>query len=257
MVGRDLTEFMLASQKLRDAEIELAHANRVTTLGQLTASIAHEVNQPITGVVTNAQVALRFLGAEPVDVNEIRQILEDIVKGGNRAGEIVGRIGGFVKKTPPRIDRVDINEAILEVVSLTRGQMADKGISLHTDLANELTPVRGDRIQLQQVLLNLIVNAIEAMTSEANGPRNLLISADADEANGVRVAVADSGPGVQPDGLERLFDAFYTTKSTGMGMGLAICRSIIEAHGGRIWAMPNTPRGTVFHFDVPARAPES
>jgi signal transduction histidine kinase len=150
-----------------------------------------------------------------------------------------------------------MNEAVLEVVSLTRSQMADKGVSLHTDLARSLPPVHADRIQLQQVLLNLIVNAIEAMTSEANGSRNLLISADADEANGVRVAVADSGPGVRPDGLERLFDAFYTTKYSGMGMGLAISRSIVEAHGGRLWVAPNSPRGAVFQFNVPARAPES
>jgi PAS domain S-box-containing protein len=257
MVARDLTELMRASDKIRDAENQLAHANRVATMGQLTASIAHEVNQPITGVVTNAHAALRFLDAEPVDVNELRQILDDIVRGGNRASEIVARIGRFVKKRPPRLDRFDMNEAILEVVSLTRSQMADKGVSLHTDLARSLPPVHADRIQLQQVLLNLIVNAIEAMTSEANGSRNLLISADADEANGVRVAVADSGPGVRPDGLERLFDAFYTTKYSGMGMGLAISRSIVEAHGGRLWVAPNSPRGAVFQFNVPARAPES
>jgi C4-dicarboxylate-specific signal transduction histidine kinase len=257
VVGRDLTELMRAAEKVRDAQIELAHANRVATMGQLAASIAHEVNQPITGVVTNAHAALRFLDAQTVDVEEVRQILGDIERGATRAGEIVARIGGFVKKTPARKDRFDISEAIREVLSFTRGEVAHKGVSLHTDLAKALPPVHGDRIQLQQVLLNLIVNAVEAMGSEANGPRNLLVKADADGAGGVHVTVADSGPGIDLDALERLFDPFYTTKPDGMGMGLAICRSIIEAHGGRLWVTRNNPRGAVFQFNVSTRAPEA
>jgi PAS domain S-box-containing protein len=257
VVGRDLTELMRAAEKVRDAQIELAHANRVATMGQLTASIAHEVNQPITGVVTNAHAALRFLDAQTVDVEEVRQILGDIERGATRAGEIVARIGGFVKKTPARKDRFDISEAIREVLSFTRSEVGHKGVSLHTDLAKALPPVHGDRIQLQQVLLNLIVNAVEAMGSEANGPRNLLVKAAADGAGGVHVTVADSGPGIDPDALERLFDPFYTTKPDGMGMGLAICRSIIEAHGGRLWVTRNNPRGAVFQFNVSTRAPEA
>jgi PAS domain S-box-containing protein len=257
VVGRDLTGLMRAAEKVRDAQIELAHANRVATMGQLTASIAHEVNQPITGVVTNAHAALRFLDAPTVDVEEVRQILGDIERGATRAGEIVARIGGFVKKTPARKDRFDISEAIREVLSFTRSEVAHKGVSLRTDFARELPPVHGDRIQLQQVLLNLVVNAVEAMSSEANGPRNLLVKADADGAGGVHVAVADSGPGIDPDALERLFDPFYTTKPDGMGMGLAICRSIVEAHGGRLWAAPNNPRGAVFQFNVATRTPEA
>jgi len=257
VVGRDLTELMRAAEKVRDAQIELAHANRVATMGQLTASIAHEVNQPITGVVTNAHAALRFLDAQTVDVEEVRQILGDIERGATRAGEIVARIGGFVKKTPARKDRFDISEAIREVLSFTRSEVAHKGVSLRTDFAKELPPVHGDRIQLQQVLLNLVVNAVEAMSSEANGPRNLLVKADADGAGGVHVAVADSGPGIDPDALERLFDPFYTTKPDGMGMGLAICRSIVEAHGGRLWAASNNPRGAVFQFNVATRTPEA
>jgi PAS domain S-box-containing protein len=254
MVARDLTDLVLAADKIRDAENQLAHANRVATMGQLTASIAHEVNQPITGVITNAQAALRFLDAPTVDIGEIRQILEDIVGGANRAGEIIARIGGFVKKTQPRRGRFDIGEAIREVLSLTRSEVVAKDVSLQTKLADDVPRVHGDRIQLQQVLLNLIVNAIEAMSPEDNGPRNLLITADADRTD-VHVAVADSGPGIDPQAIERLFDAFYTTKPSGMGMGLAICRSIIEAHGGRLSVAPNTPRGAVFQFNVPAPAP--
>jgi PAS domain S-box-containing protein len=252
-VARDVTELMLASDKIRDTENQLAHAGRVATMGQLAASIAHEVNQPITGVVTNAQAALRFLDARPVDLDEIRQILEDIVRAANRASEIVARTRSFVKNTPPRKGRFDLNEATLEVLELTRSEMSKNSISLKTRLANDLPPLDGDRVQLQQVLLNLVVNAVEALSSGDAGARELVITTSENGSEQVRVAVADSGPGLDPSVAERLFDAFYTTKSSGMGMGLAISKSIIEAHGGRIWAGPNTPRGTVFQFDVPAR----
>jgi PAS domain S-box-containing protein len=252
-VARDVTELMLASDKIRDTENQLAHAGRVATMGQLAASIAHEVNQPITGVVTNAQAALRFLDARPVDLDEIRQILEDIVRAANRASEIVARTRSFVKNTPPRKGRFDLNEATLEVLELTRSEMSKNSISLKTRLANDLPPLDGDRVQLQQVLLNLVVNAVEAMNSGDAGARELVITTSENGSEQVRVAVADSGPGLDPSVAEHLFDAFYTTKSSGMGMGLAISKSIIEAHGGRIWAGPNTPRGTVFQFDVPAR----
>jgi len=257
LVARDITELMLASDKIRDAENQLAHANRVATMGQLTASIAHEVNQPITGVVTNAQAALRFLDAQPVDVDEIRQILEDVVRGANRASEIVARTGAFVKKTPPRKVLFDLNEATREVLDLMRNEMIKNGISLKTRFASDVPPLDGDRVQLQQVLLNLVVNAVEAMSSEDNGARELLIDTSANGSGQVHVAIADSGPGLAPNVAEHLFDAFYTTKSSGMGMGLAICRSIIEAHGGRIWTSPNTPRGTVLEFALPVRASES
>ena len=247
----DVTERRWAEERLQDAQNKLTHANRVTTMGQLAASIAHEVNQPIAAMVTNAHAALRFLGAQPPDLDEVRQVLGDIIKAGNRAGEIVGQIRALVKKkVPPRQDRLDMNEAILEVIALTRSEMIRNGVSLRTQLAKDLPSVQGDRIQLQQVMLNLIINAIEAMRSESNGTRELLIATGEDGSNGVRVAVRDSGPGLEPEG--RLFDAFYTTKSGGMGMGLSICRSIIEAHGGRVWATANAPRGAVFQFNVPA-----
>jgi PAS domain S-box-containing protein len=252
----DVTERRHAEEARQDAQNKLSHANRIATMGQLTASIAHEVSQPITGVVTNAQAALRFLAMQPVDLNEVRQSLDDIVKEGNRAGEIVAGIRALVNKTPPPNQLVNINEAIREVVALARSEVTRNRIVLKTELASDLPPVHGDQIQLQQVLLNLIMNAVEAMGSDTDGSRELLIVTSEDGKNGVRVAVADSGPGLRSDALERLFDAFYTTKAGGMGMGLAICRSILEAHGGRLWAGPNAPRGAVFRFELPARAPE-
>jgi PAS domain S-box-containing protein len=229
----------------------LAHANRITTMGQLTASIAHEVNQPIAAVVTNAQAALRWLNMRPPDPEEVRQALGRIVKEGRRAGDVIGRIRALVTKAPPRKDRLDINDTIREVIALTRSELRRTGTSLQTQLADGLPLVSGDRIQLQQVMLNLILNAVDAMSGSDGGSRELLISTEADEGNGVRVAVRDWGPGLKPESLDRLFDAFYTTKPDGMGMGLSICRSIIEAHGGRVWATTNVPRGAVLQFTLP------
>src|SRR6266446_2104458 len=229
----------------------LAHANRITTMGQLTASIAHEVNQPIGAVVTNAQAALRWLNMQPPDPEEVRQALDRIVRNGKRAGDVIGRIRALVAKVAPRKDQLDINDTIREVIALTRSELRSSGTSLQTQLADGLPLIRVDRIQLQQVMLNLILNAIEAMSRSDEGSRELLISTEEDGANGVRVAVRDWGPGLKPESVDRLFDAFYTTKPDGMGMGLSICRSIIEAHGGRVWATPNLTRGTVFQFTLP------
>ena len=250
----DVSERRRAEEARQDAQNKLSHANRIATMGQLTASIAHEVSQPITGIVTNAEAALRFLATQPVDLNEVRQSLNDIAKGGSRAGEIVAGIRALVNKTPPRNQLLNINEAVREVVALVRSEVTRTRIVLKTQLASDLPPIHGDQIQLQQVLLNLIMNAVEAMGSYTDGSRELLIVTSEGGKNGVRVAVADSGPGLRSDALERLFDAFYTTKAGGMGMGLAICRSIVEAHGGRLWAGPNDPRGAVFRFELPARA---
>jgi C4-dicarboxylate-specific signal transduction histidine kinase len=254
----DVTERRQAEESRQDAQNELAYANRVTAMGQLTASMAHEVNQPITAVVAHAFAALRFLKAQPLDMAEVKRSLAGIVNSGKRAGEIVGRIRALVKKVPPRKDRVDINEAILEVISLTRSEMKRSGISLRIDLARGLPFVDGDRIQLQQVVLNLILNAVEAMGAQRDGARELLIASGEDGADGVSVAVRDSGPGLEPEGRERVFEAFYTTKPSGMGMGLAICRSIVDAHGAQICAAANEPRGAVFRFTLPAHreAPE-
>jgi PAS domain S-box-containing protein len=258
----DLTERKQAEAEARESERryrelqgEFAHANRVATMGQLTASIAHEVNQPIAAAVTNANAGLRWLSAGRPDLEEARQAFRRVLENGNRAGEVIGRIRALVKKAPARKDSVAINEAILEVVALTHGEAAKNGVSVSTLLAEGLPAIEGDRVQLQQVILNLIVNAIEAMSgASGDTPRQLLVTSERAEPDGVMVAVKDSGPGLAPATLDRLFDAFYTTKADGMGMGLSICRSIIEAHGGRLRASPNHPRGAVFEFTVPADA---
>jgi PAS domain S-box-containing protein len=261
----DLTERKRAEEALREgerryreAQMELAHANRLAMMGQLTASIAHEVNQPITGVVTNAQAGLRFLEGGTIDLGEVRQILEDIVKGGNRAGEVVGRIRDLIKKEPPRNDRLDINEAIPEIIEFVRGETSRSGVQVKTALAEHLPHIRGDRVQLQQVMLNLILNAVEAMAEMSQDSSSLLITTGEVESGGVLVSVRDTGPGLPPVALERLFEPFHTTKPNGMGIGLSICRSIVEAHGGRLWASANTPRGAVFQFTLPVdREPPS
>jgi PAS domain S-box-containing protein len=255
----DLTERKRAEAEARESERRyrevqagLAHANRVATMGQLSASIAHEVKQPIGAVSVNAQAALRWLDRRPPELEKVRQSLADIVKDTHRAGDVIGRISDLIKKAPPRKDRLEISGAIGEVIELTRGEAVKNGVSVQTDLAQGLPLIEGDRVQIQQVILNLIMNAIEAMSGVDEGTRELLISTRKAEPNGVLVGVRDSGPGLAPATLERVFDAFYTTKSGGLGMGLSICRSIIEAHGGRLWASANVPCGATFEFTVSA-----
>jgi PAS domain S-box-containing protein len=250
----DLTERKRAEAEVREMQMEVAHANRATTMGQLTASIAHEVNQPIAATVTNAEAALRFLDRHPPDLEEVREGLVNIVKDGNRAGDVIGRIRELIKKAPPRKDWVDINEAIDEVIELTRGEAMKSGASVQTALGEGLPLIEGDRVQLQQVALNLVMNAIQAMSADAEGPRELTITTAQAEPNEVLVAVKDTGPGLAPSSLEQLFAPFYTTKPDGLGMGLSICRSIIEAHRGRLWVTTNLPRGAIFHFTVPTHA---
>jgi PAS domain S-box-containing protein len=254
----DLTERKRAEAQARESErryheaqMELAHANRVATMGQLTASIAHEVKQPIAATVSNAQAGLRWLIREPPDLEEVRQALACIAKEGKRAGDVVGRIRDLIQKAPPRKDRFDLNGAIREVIELTRGEAVKNGVLVQTELTDNLPLIDGDRVQLQQVLLNLIINAVEAMSGHTGGPRELLISTGKAEMGGVPVTVRDSGPGLAPAALEHLFEAFYTTKPNGLGMGLSICRSIIEAHHGRLWATANSPHGAVFQFTLP------
>jgi C4-dicarboxylate-specific signal transduction histidine kinase len=220
-------------------------------MGQLTASITHEVNQPITAAVTYALAARRWLSADPPNFHEVDDALSRIVKEGNRAGEVVGRIRALIKKAPARKDAVAINDAILEVIALTRTEAANNSVSVRTQLAEGLPRVQGDQVQLQQVLLNLIINAVEAMRDVGEEERELLISTR-NEPDGLSVEVRDSGPGFAPATLDRVFEAFYTTKPSGLGLGLSICRSIIEAHNGRLWASPNVPRGAIFRFIVPA-----
>jgi PAS domain S-box-containing protein len=248
----DLTDRKGAERAYTQVQTELAHANRVATMGHLTASIAHEINQPIGAVLSYANAASHWLDAQPPNLEEVRRDLGFIMESGARASEVIDRIRALVKKAPPRKDRLEINEAILEVIALIRNEMANNGISVRTQLAKTLPAIQGDRVQMQQVILNLLINAIEAMSEMSEGPRELLISTRDTETDGVLVAVRDSGPGIAPESVDRLFESYYTTKPTGLGMGLSICRSIIEAHQGRLWASANTPRGTVFQFTLPS-----
>ena len=244
-------QLMLASEALREAQTQLAHVNRVTTMGELSASIAHEVMQPIAATVANAKAALNWLNAQPPNLEEARQALGATVKEVNRSTDVIERIRALVKKAPPRKDALEINGAILEVIALTRGEVVKNGVSVQTQLAEGLPLIQGDRVQLQQVILNLITNAVQAMSAVSEGARELLISTAKDASGGVLVAVRDSGPGLNPESFARLFDAFYTTKPGGMGMGLSICRSIVEAHGGRIWASRTAGPGTALQCTLP------
>jgi C4-dicarboxylate-specific signal transduction histidine kinase len=245
------SELMRASEALRTAQTQLAHVNRVTTMGELSASIAHEVMQPITATVTGAQAASRFLNAQPPELEQARQTLNRAIESGGRAVDVIGRIRALINKVPPRKDTLDINGAILEVIALTRGEIAKNGVSMQTQLAEGLPLIQGDRVQLQQVILNLIINAVEAMSLVREDSRELLVSTGRDASGGVLVAVQDSGPGLNSDNFDRVFDAFHTTKPGGMGMGLSICRSIVEAHGGRIWASRTADPGTTFQCTLP------
>jgi PAS domain S-box-containing protein len=261
----DLTERKRAEAKIlesesryREVQANLAHANRVATTGQLSVSIAHEVNQPLTAIVTNTQAAIRWLDADPPNMEEVRDALASVVRNGKRASDVIGRIRALVSKSSPRNDRIDLNEAFREVIELTRNEAGKHRITVRAQFAKELPPINGDRVQLQQVVLNMIINGIEAISTIDEGPREIRISTENGDAGRVLVKVQDSGPGFASDDLERAFDAFYTTKPSGMGVGLSICRSIVEAHGGKIWATPNQPRGTTLQFrlatsDAPLR----
>jgi PAS domain S-box-containing protein len=250
----DVTERKRAQEeheRLRQLESDLAHMNRLSMMGELTASLAHEITQPIGAARNNARAAQNFLDLRHADLSEVREALSCVVGDVDRAGVIVDRIRDHIKKAPPRKHRFDLNEAITEVIGLARSAITKNGVSVQTRLTGGLAPVEGDRVQLQQVILNLILNAVEAMGSVEAGARDLSISTEQSRTNGVLVAVRDSGPGIDPKHFERVFDAFYTTKSSGVGMGLSICRSIIDCHGGRLWAEANAPRGALFRFTLP------
>jgi PAS domain S-box-containing protein len=251
IVCEDITARKRATEALREMQTELAHANRVATLGQLTASIAHEVNQPIAAARNDASAALRFLDGSPPDLREVKDALDSVVNDIDLAGDIIDRIRAHVKKAPARKDRFDLNRAIVEVIALARGEMEKSGVLVRTPLSAGLSDVEGDRVQLQQVVLNLMLNAVDAMSLGSDGSRELSISTERSDSGGILVTVRDTGPGIDPAHLERVFEAFYTTKSSGIGMGLSICRSIVEAHGGRLWADANAPPGAAFRFTVP------
>jgi signal transduction histidine kinase len=216
----------------------------------MTASIAHEINQPLAAVVNNAGACLRWLAGQAPNLEEARQSAARIIEDGHRAGEIISRIRALAKKAPQQKDWLDINETILEVIALARSEVQRSQVSLQTQLSEDVPLVLGDRIQLQQVILNLVMNGVEAMASVADRPRELLIYSHRHESDKVLVAVQDSGIGIDSQNLEKIFDTFYTTKPQGMGMGLAISRSIIENHGGRLWAVPNDGAGATFQFTL-------
>jgi PAS domain S-box-containing protein len=233
---------------LREAQTELAHVSRVTTMGELSASLAHEVNQPLAGIITNANASIRWLGGESPNLNEAREAIRRIIRDGTRAGDVISRMRTLFKKARAAPERFDINNAIEEVVMLTQSELRRNKVALRTELATNLSPVMGDRVQLQQVLMNLILNGIEAASPVEDRPRDLIIKTERSEGDQVRVAVQDSGIGFEPMNAERMFDAFHTTKSGGLGMGLSISRSIVENHGGRLWAVLNEGPGATFLF---------
>jgi C4-dicarboxylate-specific signal transduction histidine kinase len=242
-----------AEGALRQAQADLAHISRVTTMGELTASLAHEVKQPIAAAVTDANTCLRWLTRDQPDLEEAREASLRVVKDATRAAEIMDRIRLLFKKGTPQRELVDVNEVIREMIVLLRNQATRYSIFVRTDLAADIPQIMGDRVQLQQVLMNLIVNSIDAM-KEVEGTRNLAIKSQRAENEQVMLSVSDTGVGLSPQYLDQIFDAFFTTKDHGTGMGLRISRSIIESHGGRLWAADNSPRGASFHFTLPTKA---
>ena len=250
----EIGERQRADEALQKAQAELAHVARVMTLGELTASISHEVNQPLAAVVTNGQICLRLLALETPRPDDVRTTVERIVRDANRASEVIHRIRALAKRSEPQMIALDINEVIYEATLLVQREVLSHGVSLRTELASALPPVLGDRVQLQQVVINLLMNGVEAMAPITDRPREMLIRSQQHEAGQVLVAVLDSGIGLDSETAERLFSAFFTTKPSGMGMGLSISRSIIRAHGGRLWASPNTDHGAAFQFTVPINA---
>jgi signal transduction histidine kinase len=234
--------------------MELAHATRVTTLGEMTASIAHEVNQPLAAIVNAAAACLRWLDRGTPNLDEARSAVEWITKETNRASEVIRRIRALAKKTEIEKLPLDVNDVAREVISLEQRELVSNHVSLQMELASALPPILGDQVQLQQVMINLVMNGIEAMQSVTDRPRELVIRSRQDGTQQVLVSVTDCGVGISAEDAGRLFDAFFTTKSGGMGMGLSICRSIVEAHGGRLWATATVPHGAMFQFTLPVNA---
>jgi C4-dicarboxylate-specific signal transduction histidine kinase len=247
----DLTERKRAERALHDLEADLAHMNRLSVMGELAASLAHELKQPIGSARNNARAALNFLKRRSPDLGEVREALHCVVGDADRAANIIDRIRDHIKKAPPRRDWFDLNNAIEEIIVLAHSAISKNEVTVQTRMKEGPFLVQGDRVQLQQVVLNLILNAVEAMNSVESAERELLITAERSQTNCALVAVKDSGPGIDPEQLNRVFEGFYTTKAGGLGMGLLICRSIVNAHGGRLWAVSNEPRGAIFQFTLP------
>jgi C4-dicarboxylate-specific signal transduction histidine kinase len=250
----DLTERKRGEEALRNAQADLTRVARLTTMGELAASIAHEINQPLAGLVSSGNACLRWLANDKPNLHAARRAAERVVSDGHRASEIIRSLRALAGKSGPEMTQLDINDAIREVLVLMRSELNQHDVSLETALSGGLEPIMGDRVQLQQVILNLIMNGIEAMSAIMRQPRVLRVRSQIDGPGAVLIAIEDSGPGLAPETMDRLFDPFFTTKPSGMGMGLSICRSIVDAHGGRLWASQQPPRGAVFQFTVPTAA---
>jgi PAS domain S-box-containing protein len=251
-VSMDITTRKQAEADVSQQRAELAHLTRVTMLGELSGSMAHELNQPLTAILSNAQAAIRFLAHDNIDLNEVRDILKDIVEQDNRAGEVIRRLRLLLKKGEVQQQPLDLNDVVQEVLKLIRSDLVNQNVIAHTELATDLPPVKGDRVQLQQVLLNLVMNACDAMNGNSPADRQLVVRTELCADKNVRVSVADCGVGLAPDKLEQVFMPFYTTKPHGLGLGLSVCRTIITAHGGNLRAANGEARGAVFYFTIPS-----
>jgi signal transduction histidine kinase len=251
----DITERRHAEEALRSTQAELARVARLTTMGELAASISHEINQPLGAIVTNGEAGLRWLSRNEPDLDEARDAFSRLVRDARRADGVIRGLRALTNKSGPQMAKLDINDAIQEVLTLMRSELQRHGVVLRTGASAADRPVFGDRVQLQQVLLNLIMNAVQAMSVVTDHPKILTITSESTEPDGLLVTVEDTGTGLDPGIADRIFNSFFTTKQEGMGMGLSICRSIIDAHGGRIWALPGAPYGTVFRFTVPGSPP--
>ena len=250
----DVTATKHAQDALRATQSKLAHVTRLATLNEVTASIAHEVNQPLAAIVANGNAALRWLRRTPPEVAEAARNVNQIIGDGHRASAVVASIRGIFKKDEHGKVLLDVNGVIQEVLELLHGELSSKRVSVRTKLSGDLPQISADQVQLQQVVLNLVTNAVEAMSAMSDGSRVLNISSKCGDSDEVIIAVEDSGPGIDPKDRDRIFDAFFTTKSQGMGMGLSICRSIVESHGGRLWASTRRPHGSIFYLTLPSAA---
>lgn len=252
----DITDRKQSEQEIAQQRNQLTHLSRVNMLGELAGSLAHELNQPLTAVLSNAQAAQRFLAHDPVDLNEVREILADIVAEDKRAGEVIRRLRLLLKTGEVQNQPLNVNEIVQEVLKLVRSDLVNQNFTSQTELAPYLPVIRGDRVQLQQVLLNLVMNGCDAMAGAARNNRQLTISTELSGDDSVHVSVADRGGGIDPEKLELVFEPFFTTKPHGLGLGLAVCRTIITAHGGKLWATNNPERGATFHFSLPVTKQE-